>query len=898
MIQIQEFSHPNEKWKRFDGRDRAHSIWIVGDRENQVACETRELKQNGAILGMQILRFTDWMQDLFKTNFPDIAIVSRLFFVEFIREICARSQQAHLKLPSSAEKIHDLIQFLAPQLTSPESLERVRQWFFENPEAFERWGHWWISSAEILNEALGRKVIANGMIPGFLMGRIDDVRFSKKDCYFDLGTFLKPGEVELLESLGKSNDVTIFVSRTLSVSQSHPGYERLKAIGQLRPSTLPAAAVSLEKKRFSTMLSEVKDAVAWARRQLESGVAAESLVIAAPDIGLYWPVLLSYFKVEGIPVDRAQKAVNLANPKIQGWLSRWRMVFLGGTFGDAETLSISGKSGGLKIPDLRAQMRAHWNPRIAELLAGRLGLLEPSLKTGRFGIFEIISLMEPTLEDAEGSESLQRVLIQLGATCPDSIKLPPSSWLKLIEDALSRSESLVEVDDLKGIRVTDLVSLQSVRGQCLYLLGLDQDSLKPQQSEVVRDQDAKSLFEFCGYHANHHLAAPNSILVECLEKEGPASQTWSFPETNFNGDPLTPSLVWLSKNSDPHHRQLPALTRWDEIQRSPLLESTTPSIAFSLQRWKEDLGLQQLPPFAKDVLNHVSASGLQDYKKCPMIFAAKRVFGLSDKNDLDTEVDPLSKGSLIHAFLGQIIQEPFRSDWSDEELVQEIRKTEAVLDWNLLEPGVYKKFEADTLKLARNVIAFEAEVRRSTPIKTRGHELSFNLWIDLDQNQLLAAQPQKGMRVRGAIDRVDILANQAILVLDYKTGAAARQNYWKAWERNNAFQLPIYLLATKVDSELNQGLEIAGAMYYGLNPIKTQKGIIDQKFVSLMEGRGKMNQAQIPAEEFPEFLRTWENKVIALGHQVRDGVFPPVPEKPTHCEGCRWRSQCRAPHLR
>ena len=899
MIQILEISKPEDKWLLFDQRDRGRSLWIVGDRETQVTCEQREISRQSHLMGTQVQRFSDWMLEILKSNFPEITAVGKKLAIEAIREICLTSEAPHMRLPKSSEKIHDLIQFLAPQLTSPQSLERVRQWFFENPDAFENWGHWWISAADVLNRLMDRKIISATTAPGYLLGRIDDIRFSHHEFYFDLGTYLKPGETELLERLGQQRNVTLLVSRTLLRSKTHPGYERLRAVSQVIQSA-SSVPPKIRTRRFSTMLAEVKDAVAWARAQIDRGALIQEIVIAAPDVGLYWPALMSYLKVEGIPSERPQKAVDLAHPVIQQWLSKWRIAFGTARFGDAETfstnLSLAEQSAkNLRLADLRKQMRAHWNGRIARLLCQRVGLLQNDWGLKKLTAVEFLSLVEPTVEGEESDTALPKALIQLASTSPADLKLPPHVWLELTEDILSRSESTVTPGEHFGIRITDLVSLQSAPTQYLYVLGLDQDSLKASESEIIRDQEAQSLFSFCGYHPSHHLTVPPSVVMDCLETEGPADQVWSFPETNFNGDPLTPSLAWLKQCSNPHHRDLPERTRWDEIQESQTLEAAT---HFSVRRWREDMGLESPPPIGEKLIDHVSASALKDYKRCPMIFASKRIFGLSDKSDLDTEIDPLTKGSIIHAFMEKIVQHPFRQVWTDQELNDEIESLDAMFDWSLLEAGARKKFISDLVKLGKKVLAFETDLRRQIPIRTVAHEIKLNLWIDLKTKTLVPKKPEQGIAIQGSIDRLDILNEEAVLVLDYKTGAQANLTNWGTWKKNHEFQFPVYLLATQADPNLNHGMRIAGALYYGLNPVRTAKGAVRAETKPLLAGRGKFQKADLSEEGFADLLQSWTKQIVDTSSQILDGQFPPVPEDPSDCEKCRWRPQCRAPHLR
>lgn len=201
----------------------------------------------------------------------------------------------------------------------------------------------------------------------------------------------------------------------------------------------------------------------------------------------------------------------------------------------------------------------------------------------------------------------------------------------------------------------------------------------------------------------------------------------------------------------------------------------------------------------------LSPTALETYARCPRRYLLGRVLRIreTERPERIAEITALQRGSLVHRvlerFLGDMIDqdevpEPDRS-WSTaqrahllEVLAQEMKQAESL---------GYTGGQVRTALLHRRLISWmdafldtDNRLRarlRSTPVHV---ELAFGM----DDEPPLSRWAGRSMRLRGAVDRVDITDDGGIVIIDYKTGRGSefRDLADNPLKEGTRLQLPLY----------------------------------------------------------------------------------------------------------
>lgn len=185
--------------------------------------------------------------------------------------------------------------------------------------------------------------------------------------------------------------------------------------------------------------------------------------------------------------------------------------------------------------------------------------------------------------------------------------------------------------------------------------------------------------------------------------------------------------------------------------------------ASAFTRFDGNLGGLELPP-ATDGESVLSATRLQSWAVCPHAYLVEHVLGVEvvDEPERRLRLDALDKGSLVHAILHRFVDEgsgdrdrlrQIAGDVCDEFAAR--GRTGRQLFWRRDRARIL----ADLDRFLADDLAWRA--RGATPVAT---EATFDTLVPLPDG--------RGLRVRGAIDRVDRLPDGSLVVFDYKTGRA------------------------------------------------------------------------------------------------------------------------------
>ena len=208
-----------------------------------------------------------------------------------------------------------------------------------------------------------------------------------------------------------------------------------------------------------------------------------------------------------------------------------------------------------------------------------------------------------------------------------------------------------------------------------------------------------------------------------------------------------------------------------------------------------------------DHRNVLSSRRLEALGTCPLRYFYGYVLGIAPADDptFDPEcwLDPLRRGALLHAVYDRVLRRSQREGISPRDerfpaMALEVLAEEAEAMRLDAPPPSRVVYEYEMEELADEVRSFVAMVRDDLP-SWEATELRFG-FDDAEHPPVELPLPSGGaIRVRGAIDRVDLLPSGGLRVVDYKTGSPGRYSTTTVWDRGRRLQ---HLLYTEVAERL------------------------------------------------------------------------------------------------
>jgi RecB family exonuclease len=271
-----------------------------------------------------------------------------------------------------------------------------------------------------------------------------------------------------------------------------------------------------------------------------------------------------------------------------------------------------------------------------------------------------------------------------------------------------------------------------------------------------------------------------------------------------------------------------------------------------------------------------AVSHVERYIECPFKYFSARVLRLDEERDDESGLSPRERGQLLHA-----VFEAFFAAWRDagrgsitaESLDEALALFESVAESTLarLPEGdralerTYLLGSAAAAGLGER--AFNSEVEQEVGVIERliEHELE-GLFT------FAGADGPRQVRLRGKADRIDLLEDGTLRVIDYKLGRAPKPV--------KALQLPIYGVCAQQQLEGRRGRswKVSRAGYVAFKEKNT--------FVALGAGTS-LDQA----------LEDGQRRLIAAVDGIERGDFPVRPEEPYLCTRCGFAGVCRKDYI-
>jgi RecB family exonuclease len=299
-----------------------------------------------------------------------------------------------------------------------------------------------------------------------------------------------------------------------------------------------------------------------------------------------------------------------------------------------------------------------------------------------------------------------------------------------------------------------------------------------------------------------------------------------------------------------------------------------------------------------------SVTGIDRYLQCPFKYFAGSVLRLDEELDEQPGLTPLERGRFEH----EVFQE-FFARWHgaghgaiDEEQLDAARTLFATVVEDMLPRLPFAEREIERTRLLGSAVSaglgeriFRFEAARPLPIVERLIEFKLDGEYDLPpapapksssegEDEVEGAEPSeveanaerasvKRVRLRGVADRIDLLADGSLRLIDYKTG--------KGSGVNRTIQLPVYAFAAeqRLAEDRGRRWRIGEAGY-------------------LAFGRTDPYILAIGASDDPaRVVNPAVAKLRGAVDRIEEGEFQVTPVEPYRCVFCGYAAVCRKDYV-
>lgn len=273
-----------------------------------------------------------------------------------------------------------------------------------------------------------------------------------------------------------------------------------------------------------------------------------------------------------------------------------------------------------------------------------------------------------------------------------------------------------------------------------------------------------------------------------------------------------------------------------------------------------------------------AVSYLERYLECPFKYYAARVLRLPEERDEESGLSPIERGHFIHA-----VFETFFREWQQGgrgaitpgNVADALTLFEAVAERKLEDlPEADRALERNHLLgsaaasgLAERAFAFEIEHGGQVRERLLEHEIQ-------GEFTFAGADGPRRVKIRAKADRLDLMADGTIRVIDYKLS--------KAPKAARALQLPIYgvMAEQALDGYLGRRWTTRTAGYIAFKE--------REPFVPLGGGKGNGIAAAIAEGQL---------RLVAAVDAIERGEFPVQPDEPFRCQWCGYAGVCRKDYV-
>ena len=272
-----------------------------------------------------------------------------------------------------------------------------------------------------------------------------------------------------------------------------------------------------------------------------------------------------------------------------------------------------------------------------------------------------------------------------------------------------------------------------------------------------------------------------------------------------------------------------------------------------------------------------AVSHVERYLDCPFKYFSSYVLKLEEERDEDAGLSPQERGQVMHDVFQRFFVAWRRAGHTT--IASETLEEAFALFEEVVEARIASLSEADRA-LERTYLlgsaaapglaerAFAIEIEQRTPVVERLIEHVLE-----GEFELAGEEGPRRLRLRGKADRIDILADGSIRVVDYKLGRAPKPA--------RGLQLPIYgvCASQQLAARDRTGRPVSAAGYVAFKE--------KNAFVTLGATPAAMAQA----------IEDGQQRMIAAVDNIERGHFPVDPDEPYFCTRCGYAGVCRKDYV-
>lgn len=914
-----------------------NSIWITTDIKSKVFI-LNQLKLSD-INTNSVMRARDFWSALLHQAYPEHHIIEQTVLTFIYSEWAKSKKQQWQQGLETGKFICKLMSKIAHLLQHPLRESLMEEWIktFSQNNSYEK--AWHNLAVDFWSYLEQKKIIESSWASALLL---DNLPFNKgsfslqerlfTNIIFDLGFNTNKVESELIHQITSRIHTTVLIPFCFDEKQqkniaSLYGWINKTFSKTQKPPTPPTN--SLKIKKFATPLSEVKDITHQIKKALKEGINFDKISVLAPNIEDYWICLKSYLQKENIPVNKVETVSLVSFPVIQLWLAKlWTHL----SILKPEYLhiirshqSLYTNFSQLKTEFCNIKEIEKWPKWVYEKSQLRekneLISYEDFIKWAKDLLPNVPSVIRKPLKECLNEFSKNKSLLK-------TLPLKRQAWLSLLEHHISIKEIEIKSGQPNGINCLSFNAIDWVESDLIYIAGLSEQNLKNEKQRSLSALEAQSITRDLGFFIKTDPIDKTENIISCfIHQKHNKNLILSFSTSNFLGEALNPSCLWLEnamqyRKENINHFDTPGLSLWDEQQRKPTVKEIFCDDIDPVQQklleqsLLEDTGNKVAEPFFQKGIKSLSPSSLENYIKCPFIFATKKMFCLWEGPERDMDIPALEKGSFIHKLFEalqlklnplKIISPEKESNTNEnsnqkENLLSEQEILQIIEDiknhdpfkrsLQKIHPLIWEKEKSRLFKKA--LIFLKQETKRDLLFKnyrTLACEKEYNCYWSFKTESL---SKEGDILFTGKIDRIDS-DQQSYQIIDYK-GSLPTGSIASSWEKQKNFQMAFYIQVLEQGLASLPALPVKSGFYLSYKNFEYQGMALKEP--SYIELLGSPKKRSLVSEQQKQMILEKVNKQInALILNIQAGLFPAKPKTKTTCEKCQWRKICRAPHL-
>ena len=333
---------------------------------------------------------------------------------------------------------------------------------------------------------------------------------------------------------------------------------------------------------------------------------------------------------------------------------------------------------------------------------------------------------------------------------------------------------------------------------------------------------------------------------------------------------------------------------------------------------KGDKEMAILSRYTDDSEDSLSPTALHRYIECPLKFYFASVAKIRSSNELTDKIDSLTFGNILHKSM-EILYEPFQDKKNPMQKIAELRNEEAIKrvvnDVIISELHKTSKitdndFNGDTL-LVRDIIVkyiLKGILRHDIERENEGYTI-----VAREKHIPLryVVNPNLSVKLEGVADRIDLLSNGMLQVIDYKSSKAPSLEFStitnlfhgeSAQRISNIFQtflysMIIYKTRGKMILKDAECKDVVPSLYYASHMSDNKYSpLIVNKIPQYDEVTGKKKPQSLheTIECYSMIANEFEYELNATLEEIfnKDIPFKQIEDKKT-CERCDYKKICR-----